>query len=74
MWQFVESIKGIKYACEKLKLIEHPNHSIPIISGNVSFYNESKNGPIPSSPIISCVGKINDIENVLSKDLSLIHI
>lgn len=68
MWQFVESIKGIKYACEKLKLIEHPNHSIPIISGNVSFYNESKNGPIPSSPIISCVGKINDIENVLSKD------
>jgi len=67
MWQFVQSINGIKYACENLKLVEFPNHSIPIISGNVSLYNESKNGPIPSSPIISCIGKINKIENVLSK-------
>ena len=68
MWQFVQGIKGIKYACENLKLVEHPNDSIPIISGNVSFYNESKNGPIPSSPIISCVGKLDDIGNVLSKN------
>ena len=33
MWQFVLAIEGLKDACEAL--------SVPIVSGNVSFYNET---------------------------------
>ncbi len=53
---FVSSIKGIAKACESFNL--------PVISGNVSFYNHrSKDGeilPITPSPIIGMVGMLND--------------
>ena len=64
MWEFVEAVRGVSDACKKMKLKEHPDSPTPIIAGNVSFYNESKSGSIPPSPIISCLGKINDINNV----------
>ena len=47
---------------------DNPSYPTPIIAGNVSFYNESKNGPIPPSPIVSCLGRLKDIDYVLSMD------
>ena len=60
MWEFVEAVRGISDALKPLRLKDDSENSIPIIAGNVSFYNESKNGAIPASPIISCLGKIDD--------------
>ena len=60
MWEFVEAVRGISDALKPLRLKDSSENSIPIIAGNVSFYNESKNGAIPASPIISCLGKIDD--------------
>ena len=42
----------------------------PFVSGNVSLYNESKNGnAIPASPIIACVGAIDDIARIVTLPL-----
>ena len=66
MWEFVEAVRGVSDTCKKMKLKEHPDSPTPIIAGNVSFYNESKSGSIPPSPIVSCLGKVNDISNVIT--------
>lgn len=50
-WTFVRAAEGIRDACKEL--------SIPVVSGNVSFYNESGDNAIPPSPIIGMVGVIN---------------
>jgi phosphoribosylformylglycinamidine synthase len=52
MWQFSESIEGISESCEALK--------IPVISGNVSFYNDTDGKPIYPTPMIGMVGIIDD--------------
>ncbi|MCF6277023.1 MAG: phosphoribosylformylglycinamidine synthase subunit PurL [Candidatus Magasanikbacteria bacterium] len=65
MFQFVEGIKGIARTCKNIHLKNHPNSPIPIISGNVSLYNESDDGAIPPSPVIACVGKIEDVSKVI---------
>ena len=53
MWDFVEGVRGVANAAKHL--------GIPIISGNVSLYNESNGKPIAPSPIISCIGKMNNV-------------
>ena len=68
MWEFVEGTRGISDACNTITLKDNPSYPTPIIAGNVSFYNESKNGPIPPSPIVSCLGRLKDIDYVLSMD------
>ena len=65
MWEFVESVRGIADACRAITLKENPNHPTPIIAGNVSFYNESKSGAIPPSPIVSCLGRIQDVNKTI---------
>ncbi len=54
MWQFRESLKGISEACLAFQS--------PIVSGNVSFYNESKEGAIYPTPTIGMIGLLNDVE------------
>lgn len=66
MFELKEGIRGITDACNGIKLKNHRNHPTPIISGNVSLYNESKNGHIPPSAIICCIGKIDDYENAIT--------
>ena len=66
MWEFVEAVKGIKDACTNITLKHSSDNPTPIIAGNVSFYNESKNKPIPPSPIVSCLGKIKDVNKSIS--------
>jgi phosphoribosylformylglycinamidine synthase len=65
MWEFAEGTRGVADACKAFHLIEYPEAPLPIIAGNVSFYNESDNRSIPPSPIIACVGKISDIRKVV---------
>lgn len=54
-FQFKESVRGIADAAEKLK--------IPVLSGNVSFYNTTEAGAILPTPTIGVVGCISDAEN-----------
>jgi phosphoribosylformylglycinamidine synthase len=53
MGQFVGAIRGMKEACEALKY--------PIVSGNVSLYNETNGVAIPPTPAIGGVGLVPDI-------------
>ena len=65
MWEFVESVHGVADACQAITLKHSPDNATPIIAGNVSFYNESKNGAIPPSPIISCLGRLKDVSKAV---------
>jgi len=69
MGEFVDAVKGIIDACAAIKLKEFPEASLPVIAGNVSLYNESSRGSIPPSPMISCLGKIPDIDHSITFDL-----
>ncbi len=48
MWQFRETIEGISEACEAL--------NIPVVGGNVSFYNETDGVDIYPTPIVGMLG------------------
>ena len=77
-FDFEEGVRGIAEAATKLSFSN--NNPIPIISGNVSFYNESKQGnAVISSPVVCTVGRIEDISNskcmqLFESDLQLILI
>ena len=51
-WQLTEAVAGIGEACRRL--------GIPIVSGNVSLYNETPDGPILPTPVIGTVGLLED--------------
>ena len=53
MWQFREAVRGIRDACTVL--------GVPVVSGNVSFYNETDGRPIPPTPTIALVGLLTDV-------------
>ncbi len=65
MWEFTESVRGVADACHTITLKDNPNDATPIIAGNVSFYNESKSGAIPPSPIVSCLGRFKNVNKVV---------
>ena len=65
MWEFVEGVRGVADACHAITLKNNLDHATPIIAGNVSFYNESKNGAIPPSPIVSCLGRLKDVNKAV---------
>ncbi|MEE9472967.1 MAG: AIR synthase related protein, partial [Acidimicrobiia bacterium] len=48
MWQLIETVEGISEACETL--------GIPVIGGNVSFYNETDGIDIYPTPVIGLLG------------------
>jgi len=59
MWQFAEAIRGIRDACHAL--------GVPVVSGNVSFYNETDGRPIPPTPTIAMVGLIDDVQQATTQ-------
>ena len=60
-WQFVNSILGMKKACEKF--------GTPVTGGNVSFYNQSSDqGPVHPTPTIGMLGLLQDIKNHMTLD------
>ncbi len=69
MGEFVDSVRGIVDACNAVKMFTDRSVSLPIISGNVSLYNESSQGAIPPSPIISCLGAMDDLSKTVTYDL-----
>jgi phosphoribosylformylglycinamidine synthase subunit PurL len=54
MWQFVKSVEGLVEAANVL--------GTPIVSGNVSFYNETGSKAIYPTPTVAMVGLIEDAE------------
>jgi phosphoribosylformylglycinamidine synthase II len=52
MWQFAECIRGISEACEIL--------GTPVVSGNVSFYNETEGNAVCPTPTVGMVGLLDD--------------
>ena len=63
---FKEAVRGIKEAAEQINYYKTTN-PVPIVSGNVSFYNESKSGKaIDPSPIIGCVGVMEDYSKAIT--------
>lgn len=56
-WQFSEAVKGVAEAAEVL--------GTPVISGNVSFYNESDLGEVPPTPVIGTLGILDDVSKSL---------
>ncbi len=58
MGQFVGAIKGIGAAVKALDM--------PIVSGNVSLYNETDGEPILPTPTIGAVGLIDDIDHLIA--------
>ncbi|MBU0731444.1 phosphoribosylformylglycinamidine synthase subunit PurL [Patescibacteria group bacterium] len=65
MWQFVEGVKGVADAASNVHLKGFGGAPTPIVSGNVSFYNQSKEGAIDPSAIIACLGKLDDYEKAI---------
>jgi phosphoribosylformylglycinamidine synthase len=54
MWQLAESIRGLGEACRELET--------PVVSGNVSLYNETDGRAIRPTPMIAMVGLIDPLE------------
>ena len=52
-WQFRRSVEGIAAATEAF--------GTPVVSGNVSFYNETADGPIFPTPTIGMLGILDDV-------------
>jgi len=55
-WELAEAIEGIAEAAEAL--------GIPVVSGNVSLYNETDGRAIPPTPVVGCVGLVPDVREV----------
>ena len=60
MGEFVECVQGIGEASKYL--------NFPVVSGNVSFYNETKDKGIKPTPAIGGVGLIKNFKNMITMD------
>jgi len=58
MWQFAEVIQGMRDGCVAL--------NVPVVSGNVSFYNETDGVPIHPTPTIGMVGLLEKVARVVT--------
>jgi phosphoribosylformylglycinamidine synthase len=52
-WTFEQAVEGMAEACEALET--------PVVSGNVSFYNESFGNPIYPTPVVGMLGVYDDV-------------
>ncbi|MGH7261420.1 MAG: AIR synthase related protein, partial [Nitrospiraceae bacterium] len=59
MWQFILSIEGIADACKAF--------NVPVVSGNVSFYNETNGLNIYPTPILGMVGLIEQADKAMTQ-------
>jgi phosphoribosylformylglycinamidine synthase len=55
-WELAEAIEGIAETAEAL--------GIPVVSGNVSLYNETDGRAIPPTPVVGCLGLVHDVREV----------
>jgi phosphoribosylformylglycinamidine synthase II len=59
-YQFVHALRGMSDACLKF--------DTPVTGGNVSFYNQSEDGPVYPTPTIGMVGVLDSISNAMTLD------
>lgn len=59
MWQFVLAVEGIADACRAF--------NVPVVSGNVSLYNETNGLSIYPTPIVGMVGLIESLHHVMTQ-------
>ncbi len=59
-YQFVQAIKGMGEACTKF--------NTPVTGGNVSFYNQSPDGPVYPTPTIGMVGLLDNVMDKMTMD------
>jgi phosphoribosylformylglycinamidine synthase subunit PurL len=59
-YQFVHALRGMSDACIQF--------DAPVTGGNVSFYNQSEDGPVYPTPTIGMVGVLEDINNAMTLD------
>jgi phosphoribosylformylglycinamidine synthase subunit PurL len=52
-WELEQAIDGLARAAEAL--------GIPVVSGNVSLYNDTDGRSIPPTPVVGCVGLVPDV-------------
>lgn len=57
-YQFVHAIKGMGEACTKF--------NTPVTGGNVSFYNQSEDGPVYPTPTIGMVGVLDNLDQKMT--------
>jgi len=57
-WQFKRAVEGIAQACQFFEL--------PVVSGNVSFYNETPDSVVHPSPLIGMIGVLPDVNKKLT--------
>ena len=57
MWSFSEVIDGMAEVCSEL--------GTPVVSGNVSFYNETEGRGILPTPVIGMLGLVEDVKRVV---------
>ena len=65
MGEFVECVQGLSEASKYL--------NFPVVSGNVSFYNETKNKGIKPTPSIGGVGLIKNYKKMITMDFKKIN-
>ncbi len=58
MWQFARAIDGLAAACTALE--------VPVVSGNVSLYNETDGKAILPTPVVGVVGQLADPDKRLT--------
>ncbi len=59
MWQFTQALQGLGEACKAL--------NTPVVSGNVSFYNQTGEQAIHPTPTIGAVGLLEDSSKLVSQ-------
>jgi phosphoribosylformylglycinamidine synthase len=59
MWSFSEVIDGMAEACKAF--------NTPVVSGNVSFYNETEGRGILPTPVIGMIGLIEDVRRTVQQ-------
>jgi phosphoribosylformylglycinamidine synthase subunit PurL len=58
-YELAQAIEGIARAADALR--------IPVVSGNVSLYNDTDGRSIPPTPVVGCVGLVPDVRNIPSR-------
>jgi phosphoribosylformylglycinamidine synthase len=56
MWQFIEAVEGMAWACEEL--------DVPVVGGNVSFYNQTDGVDIYPAPVVGMLGFCDPMPDV----------
>ena len=55
-WELEQAIEGIAQAAEAL--------GTPVVSGNVSLYNDTDGRSIPPTPVVGCIGLVPDVRRM----------